>query len=53
MNTNMKENVIMELNPEDMEIVCGGGVITGFFDPYSAPGRKLKKRDTGSDRKDS
>ena len=32
---NMKENKKVELNLKDMENVSGGGVITGFFNPYS------------------
>ena len=31
MTINMKENEKVELNLKDMENVCGGGVITGFF----------------------
>ena len=52
MNTSMKENNMMELNPNDMENVCGSGVITGFFNPYSAPGRKSQKDKTGNEQKD-
>ena len=50
---NMKENEKMELNLKDMENVCGGGVITGFFNPYSFPGGNPKKGKTGNERKDN
>ena len=40
----MKKNEKVELNLKDMENVCGGGVITGFFNPYSIPGGNPKKR---------
>ncbi len=53
MTTNMKENEKMELNLKDMENVCGGGVITGFFNPYSFPGGNPKKGKTGNERKDN
>ena len=52
MNTGMKENRMTELNLKEIKNVCGGGVITGFFDPYSVLSRKPKKDQTGSERKD-
>ncbi len=53
MTINMKENEKVELNLKDMENVCGGGVITGFFNPYSIPGGNPKKGKTGNERKDN
>ena len=53
MNTRMKKNMMKELDLKDMGNVYGRGVITGFFNPYSAPGRKLQKGKTGNERKDN
>ena len=50
---NMKENKKVELNLKDMENVSGGGVITGFFNPYSVPGRNPKNGKSGNERKDN
>ena len=52
MSTRMKKNMMKELNLKDMEKVCGNGVITGFYNPYSAPGCKQKKGKTGNEQKD-
>ena len=48
----MKKNEKVELNLKDMENVCGG-VITGFFNPYSIPGGNPKNGKSGNERKDN
>ena len=50
---NMKENKKVELNLKDMENVSGGGVTTGFVNPYSDPGRNPKNGKSGNERKDN
>ncbi len=52
MNTDTKENTMTELNLKETEDVCGGGVITGFYNPFTAPGRKPKKGETGNEQND-
>ena len=51
MNTSMKDYITTELKLKDMENVCGSGVITGFYNPYTAPGRKKDK--TENEQKDN
>ncbi len=39
----------MELNLNEMEKAAGCGPITGFFDPFKAPGSKNKKPKAGNE----
>lgn len=52
MTKGIKENIMMELNMNDMENVCGSGVINGFYNPYSDPLLKRRKGNTRNEKKD-